>query len=316
MGMFDSELSAYISKKVLNSSYKFADTEGENEYIILGTSTGQVVFLNFENLFAIYARINASTCKIKQIEVMNNDTYLTLNEVNTFCVWTVRDRRMEIFHELRLGSGFSHFCVLSDRIFLAYSSGDQELLQWNEPNLYVVQFLKELDHEKCINSSDSIPSKRLTLTCSDDGALKVWDYKRQLIRQVRFPYKLPYAAFMNFGGDVLTCYQNIVSVIPFATYWPKREAREEAEEFLIKVTGDDIAKELAKADKIDPNIVFAEEKKADNFESIRKDSNLISKDNKKDEEMRAKRLNEVDMMFKLSLKSTNDPISKYILQVS
>jgi len=306
---FDSELSVYISKKLLNSSYKLADNRDVNEYVILGTSTGQVIFLSFENLFFIYARINVATCKIKQIEALK-DVYLTLSEINTFFVWTVRNRKMEMYHELKLGANFSHFSVLENRIFLAYLSGDQELLHWDEPNLHVVQFLKEFDHEKKINSSDAIRSKKLMMTCSDDGSLKIWNYRRQLIRQVRFPYKLPYACFMNFKGDILVCYQNIVSVIPFNTYWPKGLREESADEFLIKVTGDDIAKELAKVDN--PGFVFIEEKKTESIETVHKESDLPLKGDNRNEEVKLKRINDAETLFKLSLNSTNEPISKYM----
>ncbi|MDR3549305.1 MAG: hypothetical protein P4M11_13760 [Candidatus Pacebacteria bacterium] len=169
--------------------------------------------------------------------------------------------QLEVYSELRLPKTTQSFGILGDRIFLTSSTGDQELLELKaaERQLYLVEFVKEFDHEKTINGIDSLsvaPDKRLVVTCSDDGYVKIWNEHRQLIRQVHFPYRLLFAHFLGGSGDILISYSNSVSVLRFETYFPKDFQPEPFEgllraclrtevEFTIKIVGNDIGKELA-----------------------------------------------------------------------
>jgi len=288
----------------------FSEECKENEFLILGTSKGQTVFLDFKNISLIYTRVSITASAIKNANILSNSSCITLNEQNVMHVWSVNSGKLELFHEIKIGSNIMTFDILQDRIFLVYNSGDQELLQWNneENKLYVVQFVKEYDHEKHINCIDSL--NKHIVTCADDGLVKIWDYHRYLIKQVKFPYKLDFCGFLNSNGDIAISYQNSISVIRGNMYLsPKNEKNDnEIEEFLSKITGDDLNKEFLKATEVASHLL-EEKKDRDLNKKITRDYNIASEHEKLLElelqakkELKAKKMNEVEKLLKLSLK--------------
>ena len=215
-----------------------------------------------KNLTLVHSRVTISTNPVKSFDVLKEDIFVTMDINNAFLIWSVKTGKFEVLHELRLAKEMTWYGILDNRIFLTFSNGDQELLEWNDSagQLYLVQFVKEFDHEKAINSIDTSSTRKLAVTCSDDGFAKIWDYRRQLVRQIRFPYKLSFACFLNCEGDVLLMYNNSISVLKFSMYSQKNLNSYPTEgllktlftpvEFLIKITGNDIMREFTNAERV------------------------------------------------------------------
>ena len=92
-----------------------------------------------------------------------------------------------------------------DRFVLAFSSGEQELIQYNgiteEPHLVLTEKIKE--HEAPLTSLDYHRKLQYLLTSCKEGTLKLWDKDRRFLREINFPGKFESACFMNQVGDIL-----------------------------------------------------------------------------------------------------------------
>lgn len=76
---------------------------------------------------------------------------------------------------------------------MGFKTGDTEMFMWSETEkeLYKLNSDKIDEHEDELMSIDMLESKGLFVTGGRDGLVKVWNIKKQLIREIKFPSRSP-----------------------------------------------------------------------------------------------------------------------------
>ena len=82
---------------------------------------------------------------------------------------------------------------------MGFKTGDTELFTWEESvkELYKLTCDKTDEHEDELQSIDLLISKGLFVTGGRDGLVKVWNLKKELIREIKFPEPITAVTFMN-----------------------------------------------------------------------------------------------------------------------
>jgi WD40 repeat protein len=105
---------------------------------------------------------------------------------------------------------------------MGFKTGDTELFTWeeSEKELYKLTCDKIDEHEDELQSIDLLVSKGLFVTGGRDGLVKVWNLKKELIREIKFPEPITAVNFMNPKGDILVGHVGKVSSILASDYKP------------------------------------------------------------------------------------------------
>jgi WD40 repeat protein len=105
---------------------------------------------------------------------------------------------------------------------MGFKTGDTELFTWEESDkdLYKLTCDKIDEHEDELQSIDLLVSKGLFVTGGRDGLVKVWNLKKELIREIKFPEPITAVNFMNPKGDILVGHVGKVSSILASDYKP------------------------------------------------------------------------------------------------
>jgi WD40 repeat protein len=72
------------------------------------------------------------------------------------------------------------------------------------------------DHEGGLTATDFHPILRLYVTAGLDKALRIWNEKMELLKEVRFPQPIVGARFMNPQGDIIVGHETRTSVLEFS----------------------------------------------------------------------------------------------------
>ena len=105
-------------------------------------------------------------------------------------------------------------------MLLGFSSGDIQLFKYDE-DMQDICFIKQefqLEHEKKISDFSSYPSKNLFISSSIDGYAKIWNCKKDLIREIKFPEAVYSVSFQNDSGDILVGHHGKVSMVTAEDY--------------------------------------------------------------------------------------------------
>jgi len=62
--------------------------------------------------------------------------------------------------------------------------------------------------------------KELIVSGGDDGLIKIWNLKKELIREIKFPEPISAVSFMNQEGDILVAHGGKMSSVGFKVYQP------------------------------------------------------------------------------------------------
>jgi WD40 repeat protein len=91
------------------------------------------------------------------------------------------------------------------------------------------------EHEDELTSIDFLPSKGIFASGAKDGLVKVWNSKKELIREIKFPEPIVSVCFKNGNADILVGHLGKVSSVVAADYKPyenKDLAQPSQEDFL------------------------------------------------------------------------------------
>ena len=64
------------------------------------------------------------------------------------------------------------------------------------------------------------PERNLFISASLDGHAKVWNIKKELIREIKFPESVRSATFLDDGCDILVGHQGRISLVSSKDYVP------------------------------------------------------------------------------------------------
>lgn len=105
---------------------------------------------------------------------------------------------------------------------MAFRNGDTQIFTWDEPGkeLYKINCDKQDEHEDELMSVDMLQSKGLFVTGGRDGLIKVWNMRKELVREIKFPEPITAVCFLNPQGDILVGHVGKVSSVMAVDYKP------------------------------------------------------------------------------------------------
>jgi len=73
-------------------------------------------------------------------------------------------------------------------------------------------------------SIDMLQSRGLFVTGGKDGLIKVWNMKKEMVREIKFPEPITAVCFFNQNGDILVGHVGKVSSVMAIDYKPFENA--------------------------------------------------------------------------------------------
>jgi hypothetical protein len=86
--------------------------------------------------------------------------------------------------------------------------------------MYKINCDKQDEHEDELMSIDVLLSKGIFVTGGKDGLIKVWNIKKELVREIKFPEPITAVCFLNPLGDILVGHVGKVSSVMAIDYKP------------------------------------------------------------------------------------------------
>ena len=81
------------------------------------------------------------------------------------------------------------------------------------------------DHDKEITCLETFPDKNLFISSGMDGFVKVWNVKKELIREIKFPEPVTSVSFLNDKSDIIVGHLGKVSTVSHQDYKPNEVQR-------------------------------------------------------------------------------------------
>jgi hypothetical protein len=99
------------------------------------------------------------------------------------------------------------------------------MLVWDEPNKQLCKLPvdKSDEHEDTITCCDTLLSNGMLVTGDYDGLVKIWNSKKQLIREIKFVEPINSVAFLNPQGDIIVGHSGNLSKLEYKTYKDEAE---------------------------------------------------------------------------------------------
>ena len=79
------------------------------------------------------------------------------------------------------------------------------------------------EHEDRLTCCDTLLSKGMIVTGDKDGLVKIWNSKKQLIREIKFVGKINSVAFLNQQGDIIVGHAGNLSKLEYSKYKDKKD---------------------------------------------------------------------------------------------
>ncbi len=77
---------------------------------------------------------------------------------------------------------------------------------------------KANDHDIQLETIDALPSKELILTAGKDKIVKIWNSKKELLREIKFTDEIISAQFLNGKADIVIAHSGKLSIIYAVDY--------------------------------------------------------------------------------------------------
>ena len=191
---------------------------------MIGLSKGTIIFIKVNNLSHIFARFSIHREAVLQInEIRELGTFLSICKENQLKIWGFSEKtgREVIKAKYNLHREVFKIIVCKQQLLLlCFSSGDSEILVWDEPNkqLCKLPLDKSDEHEDKFTCCDVLLSSSLIVTGDKEGLVKIWNSKKQLIREIKFVEPINSVAFINTEGDIIVGHSRNLSKVEFRTY--------------------------------------------------------------------------------------------------
>jgi len=76
------------------------------------------------------------------------------------------------------------------------------------------------EHEKAVTDLACYSDKNLIISGSLDGYVRVWNLKKELIREIKFPEPIYSVSFLNSQADIIIGHMGKVSTVSHKDYCP------------------------------------------------------------------------------------------------
>ena len=111
---------------------------------------------------------------------------------------------------------------LKKSVIIAFTSSDSHLLRFDDEfqDLCLIKTDTNFNHDKRITDFATFPEKNLIVSGGLDGFIKVWNMKRELIREIKFPEPVYSVSFLNTDADIIVGHLGKVSTVSHKDYMP------------------------------------------------------------------------------------------------
>lgn len=138
------------------------------------------------------------------------------------CVWGFKDLRSNIISFNQMYRPVDQLVAMNDTVLMIFKSGEAQLFKYDEDleDLVFIRTETSFDHDRKVHDIEVFPKQNLIITGSFDGFAKVWNVKKELIREIKFPEKVYSVSFLNEQGDILVGHHGKVSMVSHEDYNP------------------------------------------------------------------------------------------------
>ena len=111
---------------------------------------------------------------------------------------------------------------MKNNLLFAFKPCDTQMFRYDEELLDLVHIKTDstFEHESEITDLGTFPQKQLFISGSLDGFVKVWNIKKEMIREIKFPEPVYSVSFLNKDGDILVGHLGKVSTVSHKDYCP------------------------------------------------------------------------------------------------
>jgi WD40 repeat protein len=90
-------------------------------------------------------------------------------------------------------------------MYFCFKQGEIELFTWDktEKSLYKLFSSKIDEHDSELTSIDILYGYNLLISSCYDGFVKIWNIKKELLREIKFSEPIISATFINSDADIL-----------------------------------------------------------------------------------------------------------------
>jgi WD40 repeat protein len=116
---------------------------------------------------------------------------------------------------------------LNGIVLVAFESSDLQMFKFDQQkeDLCYIKCEPGFDHEKEVTCLEAFPEKNLFLSGGMDGFVKVWNVKKELIREIKFPEPVTSISFLNEHSDLIIGHLGKVSTVSHKDYKPNELLR-------------------------------------------------------------------------------------------
>ena len=143
------------------------------------------------------------------------------------CLWGFRDHRSYVLSSSQMYRPLDQIERLGSNIMMGFKSGDLQFFRFDEEeqDLVWIKTDNTFEHYKTITDLGSFEDKNLFISGDIDGLVKVWNIKKDLLREIKFPEPVYSVSFLNDEGDIIVGHYGKVSTVSFAGYAPDEISR-------------------------------------------------------------------------------------------
>lgn len=233
-----------IDKEILNEKHHedsveqcFSKYDTVQEFLALGMNKGSILMLHVRNLKQLYCRFTIHREEVRMVKYLpHSDTFVSSSSENDLVFWKLdkKERKVTVENTLMIGRSIVDFHVMEDkvewpsqssisapsfqpkdRIWMCFEYGDQEVFEYENGTLYLIESEKQKEHEKSITGFDYNRKLGLVVSSCEAGQIKVWSVDKAFIREIQLPHKVESVCFHNQSGDILVSHEKNVSQIKF-----------------------------------------------------------------------------------------------------
>jgi WD40 repeat protein len=194
-----------------------------HRFVVMGLAKGTVIFLPIDQIDLIYARFSFHRQPITTIhQIHGTRNFLSICEELTICIWGFKDHRSQVLSLNTMYRPISQVVSRDKNVFIAFKSSDIQAFRFND-DLQDLQFVRTettQDHDKEITALQCLPEKGLIISGSLDGYVKIFNVKKELIREIKFPEPVFSVSFLNREGDIIVGHLGKVSTVSHRDYQP------------------------------------------------------------------------------------------------
>ncbi|KAH9503741.1 hypothetical protein Btru_066529 [Bulinus truncatus] len=225
---------------VLNSAVKVWTVQGsqytdQDSFLLLGLEDGRILFMDLVMKGQKYLEFKTGKDPVLEMtqDVAHNslNTLYRLKGLMLVQIWGLPD--LELKHEVYAAPDLTAYKRLDNYIFTGYTSGCvifHHLQKVVDTGLHKARMLPPVEeileihhkpeHSAPVISIDVCVSLKLFCSCSNDGALKIWNEDQAVLTEIFLDTSLSSVCFLNNLGDIVVGFQKHIFFIDHSKVCP------------------------------------------------------------------------------------------------